>query len=61
MLHQAHCIDMLRAALLGGMHDHSLTFKRDGLRKVDSLDDEHLEHCLDYIAQVRESYVGEVC
>ncbi|KAB8250686.1 hypothetical protein BDV35DRAFT_388780 [Aspergillus flavus] len=51
MLHQAHCIDMLRAALLGGMHDHSLTFKRDGLRKVDSLDDEHLEHCLDYIAQ----------
>ena len=47
MLHQAHCIDMLRAALLGGMHDHSLNFKRDGLRKVDSLDDEHLEHCLD--------------
>lgn len=52
MLHQSHCVDMLRAALFGGEHDHTLHFKRDGLRDGDSLDDGHLEHCLDYISQV---------
>jgi hypothetical protein len=54
MLHQSHWVDMLRAALFGGEHDHDLHFrrKRDVLREGDELDGEHLEHCLDYIAQV---------
>ncbi|KAE8356753.1 hypothetical protein BDV28DRAFT_144874 [Aspergillus coremiiformis] len=56
MLHQAHCVDMLRAALFGGPHEHTLHFRRDTPRAVDSLDDEHLEHCLDYIAQVSGLY-----
>ncbi|KAL4899980.1 hypothetical protein BDW74DRAFT_183116 [Aspergillus multicolor] len=63
MLHQSHCVDMLRAALFEpgppGAHHHgshpplkrpSLS-RRDGLRDADSLDAEHLGHCLDYIAQ----------
>ncbi|RDW69104.1 uncharacterized protein DSM5745_08864 [Aspergillus mulundensis] len=58
MLHQSHCIDMLRAALFTPQtqngHEHHaahLQPRRDGLRELDVLDAEHLGHCLDYIAQ----------
>jgi hypothetical protein len=55
MFHQLHCLDALRAALLGGKHHHEEAF-------IDELDDTmsegaHLVHCIDYIAQVSSNRV----
>lgn len=50
MLHQLHCLHMLKAVLFDeGMHSHS----RRGLENADdSEESEHWTHCLSYIAQV---------
>lgn len=55
MYHQLHCIDMLRAGLAGGAlpseHEHHHQ-ARDEPRPTDKLTSNHMEHCLDYLAQV---------
>lgn len=51
MFHQLHCVEMLRNALQGNIHGHHPSHSRPRERGIDH--EEHIAHCLEYIAQVR--------
>ena len=59
MFHQLHCVMMLRDRLIGGgghkMHHHARD-SNAGNQSEDQpgTEEDHLVHCLDYIAQVRQ-------
>lgn len=67
MLHQAHCLAELRAFVLApkgswehseeshsGHEHHLLEEKAENLPGSEHTDGDHLVHCLDYLAQVRD-------
>lgn len=65
MFHQLHCVMMLRDKLIGGghkMHHHAQDSNPESHSEDQpSTEEDHLGHCLDYIAQVRRGRPFILC